>query len=446
MFSLKKLFIISVLTMAGQAWCGPVSTSSDRALTSITKLKNGIPIIARETPGSEIIHLEINFATGTSKLPSNRRALNLLTFDTMPFASKKFPKEKIFALSEKYSFSIECKGGVESSHCQVETIRDYWPQALELLLQVVLQPNFNSDDTALSKKRRIAEFQRETENPEARSNAVVNSIFYDRNHPFRLLPEEGVSQTQSLSSDDLKNYHQTILDASIISIVYAGPKIPKSTLDSLERNLGRIGRIQRQATPVPSPTFDPKNSLAFEHRPIPTAYIRLKFNAPSALSPDAEAADLMFEILSEKLHEEVRTKRSLSYSVHAGSIQYSQGIGMIAVTTSKPRETLESIANVIRKLRDNGVSKDELEEYRNIFTTTYYLTMETHDSLAAALSTSQTYFNNAMRLYEIPAKLNAVTADDIQRVAKATLTNIRGGIVFDKDKFTPQWFDPIRAL
>jgi predicted Zn-dependent peptidase len=92
------------------------------------------------------------------------------------------------------------------------------------------------------------------------------------------------------------------------------------------------------------------------------------------------------------------------------------------------------------------VTQDELNEYRNTFTTSYYLTMETHDSLAGALSTSQAYFNDATRLYEIPAKLSAVTPADIQRVAKSVLTNIRGGVVFDKDKFLTSWFEPIKAL
>lgn len=441
---LLPIMLMLLLTMRAQG--ETISTSGDRALTSITKLTNGVPVIARETPGSDIVHLEINFTTGTSKLPTDRRALNLLAFETMPFATKKFTKEKIFAISEKFSFGVECKGGVENSHCQVETIRDYFPQALELLTQVVLSPSFNLDDTDLAKKHRIADFQHETENPETRVNAVVNSIFYDHDHPFRLLPEDGIRQTQALNSDDLKSYHRTILDASTMSIVYAGPKIQKTTLSSLEKSFGAIGRIQRPAKAIPAPAFDPKNSFAFEHRPIPTAYIRLKFNAPSATSTDAEAADVMFEILSEKLHEEIRTKRSLSYAIHAGSIQYSQGIGMIAASTSKPRETLEVIADVIRKLRDKGVTQDELNEYRNTFTTSYYLTMETHDSLAGALSTSQAYFNDATRLYEIPAKLSAVTPADIQRVAKSVLTNIRGGVVFDKDKFLTSWFEPIKAL
>ena len=300
--------------------------------------------------------------------------------------------------------------------------------------------------STLQKKQRIADFQKEAQNPEAHVNSVVNTIFYDQKHPFRLLPEDGIKQTQSFSAEDLKSYHRKTLDGSNMFIVYAGPKLDSKTLAALDAKFGKLGKIKREATPVPSPVYDKKNSFAFDHRPIPTAYIRITFNAPSAISVDAPASDVMFEILSQLLHEEVRTKRSLSYAVHAGSIQYSQGIGMIAASTSKPRETLEAIASVIRKFRDKGVSAEELKEYQNLFTTEYYLAMETHDHLSAGLASSQAYLGDANRFYELPAKLNAVTPADIQRVANEVLKNFRVGVVYDKDKFMSEWIDPIKAL
>ena len=298
----------------------------------------------------------------------------------------------------------------------------------------------------LAKKQRIANFQQEAQSPESRVNSVVNTIFYDVNHPYRLLPEDGTKQAEALTADSLKSYHLTTLDASTMFVTYAGPKITKKTLDALEAKLGKLGKIQRHLKPIPAPAFDAANTLAFEHREIPTAYIRMKFNAPSATSIDAPAAEVMFEILSEKLHEEVRTKRSLSYSVHASTIQYNQGIGMIAASTSKPRETIETIAAVIRDMRDKVISQEELNEYRNSFTTGYYLTMETQDQLAGALSSSQAYFNDATRIYDLPAKLESVTPADIQRLAKETLKNFRVGVVYDKDKFMNAWMAPLKVF
>ena len=92
------------------------------------------------------------------------------------------------------------------------------------------------------------------------------------------------------------------------------------------------------------------------------------------------------------------------------------------------------------------MTQDELNEYRNVFTTGYYLTLETHDQLASALGGYQVYFNNATMLYDLPKKLDAVTPADIQRVAKEILKNFRVGIVYDRDKFKSEWLAPIKAL
>jgi zinc protease len=436
------VFLLSAFPSAADT----ISTTRDLNLTKSSTLKNGLPIIARETSGSEIVHIEIGFRTGTSTQTPARRAINLLTFETMAFATKKYSKQQIFSLTEKYSIAIACKGGVETSICEIETVKDYLPQGLDLLLSVVTEPLLADEDVALAKKRQIAEFQSDAQDPESHVNTVVNSIFYDQNHPFRLLPEDGIKQVETITADDMRSYQRTTLDSSIMYVVYAGPKMESSTLSKLESHLGKIGKIERKLPPVPAPIFDPNNASAFDHRPIPTAYIRMKFNAPSVHSPDAQVASVLFEILGEKLHEEVRTKQSLSYSIHAATAQFSQGLGIIVASTSKPKETLAAIATVVREFRDKGVTQDELNEYRNVFTTGYYLTLETHDQLASALGGYQLYFNNAAMLYDLPKKLDAVTPADIQRVAKEILKNFRVGIVYDRDKFKSEWLAPIKAL
>jgi predicted Zn-dependent peptidase len=123
-----------------------------------------------------------------------------------------------------------------------------------------------------------------------------------------------------------------------------------------------------------------------------------------------------------------------------------QGIGVISASTSKPKETIETISTVVKELRDKKLSPDELREYKNVFTTSYYLTMETHEQLSAALSATQAYLGDASMLYELPSRIDAVTPDDIQRVARDVLKNFRVGIVYDKAKFDEQWVNPLRSI
>jgi predicted Zn-dependent peptidase len=229
-------------------------------------------------------------------------------------------------------------------------------------------------------------------------------------------------------------------------MTYAGPKLPNNIRATLQRKFSKISKRDRPKKIVVAPAFDPSKRLAFEHREIPTAYIKLKFNAPSITAKDAPAADLMFEILSERLQEEIRTKRSLSYAVYAGTIQYNQGIGIISVSTSKPKETIDAIASVVKDFKAKGVTAEELNEQRNVFTTSYFQTLESQNSLAGALSSFQNYFGNARKLYELPSQLAGVTPADVSRIAKEWLKNFRVGVVYDKAKFDSKWLKQLESL
>lgn len=440
----KLLLILKVLIIASATHAA--FALADSNLTSVDKIRNGMALIVKETPGSDIVSLSVTFMTGSADTSFNRRAINQLALESMTYSTKSFSKQKIFALSEKYSIGLACSGGVEISQCAASTISDYLPQAIDLLAAVTLEPSFNNDDVKLAKQQRIADFQQQIQNPESHVNNVVNSIFYDQQHPFRLLPEDGVKQTQELNASDLKNYHQSLLDSSKMFITYAGPKLTNAMRSKIENKFKKIPNRKTPDKIVVAPAYDPTKKTAFEHRKIPTAYIRLKFNAPSITAKDAAAADIMFEILSERLQEEIRTKRSLSYAVYAGTIQYSQGIGVISVSTSKPKETIDAMASVIKTFKERGVTQDELNEQRNVFTTSYFLTLESQGSLAGALSSFQNYFGDARELFNLPNRLSAVTPQDVARVGKDTLRNFRVGVVYDKEKFEPKWLKQLENL
>jgi predicted Zn-dependent peptidase len=207
----------------------------------------------------------------------------------------------------------------------------------------------------------------------------------------------------------------------------------------LEKNFGSIATNTWTAIEPKNPIFDVAKSFEFEHRDVPTAYMLAKFPAPGAKDPDVIASALMFEILDQELSEEIRTRRSLSYAVYAGSIRHTLGIGTVGASTSHPKETLEAMVEVIKKLRDKKLTSAKLDEYKNVFATNYFLTQESHESLAGGLATYYFFFKSVDPLYEMPQKLAKVTPEHIQNLANKYLKNMRLGIIYNKDKFDQSW-------
>ena len=423
------------------------SVDRQRALTVVGSLKNGIPFVQRELPGNDIIHVEVSFNRGSADLPPEKKALAAVTLDVMTASTKGFSKEKIFALTEKHSIGLECSGGIEQSHCQVETISSNFDKAMDLLTAVIKDPLFEAEDIELTRQRRTAEFQQDAQNPEQHVNSLVNTLYYPEGHPYRLMPEDAIKQIAAFNRDDLVTFHKSLLNAAVMQIVYVGPKMSAVQKSRLDKEFSGLPKKDIPARAIPTPPYNKKaNHIVFEHRDIPTAYIRAKFNAPGVRDSDAAIATVLFEILGERLHEEVRTKRSLSYAVGAVTVQYTNGIGIVMASTSKPQETIVTMADVLRDIKEKPISDEQLAEYKNVFATHYYLTLESHDQLASALSTNLTYFGDARKLYDLPAKLSLVTSADIQRVARDLLQKMNVAVIYDKDKFQTEWTAPLTAL
>jgi predicted Zn-dependent peptidase len=444
-----KHTICGLLTwvVSAGAYATPLVTDAQiktqKDLTKVEKLTNGIPVIFRSEPSSDILQVVVSFRGGIRNLPAGSKSLSQLLFAVMPDASKSFSKEKVFAATEKYALQLGCAGGIEAANCEIGTLSEHWPEVLPMFKDLILNPALNAADVKLDANRAIADLQSNMEDPGRYSNEVVNRVFYPTGHPYRQMTDDAMKELSSITPDQLRKYHESILNASSMHITVVGSYPQDKMLKELNEAFGSISSRSWTPTPVPAPPFDPKQTLAFEHREIPTAYIKIKFNALPANDPDEIEGNLMIKIFDEELSEEIRTRRSLSYAVYSFMIQYTEGIGVISASTSKPMETLAAIGEVIEKMKKQKMDNKTLEEHKTVYATNYYLTQETHSALASALAGIYLLKGDINPLYDMPRRLEKITAADVQRLAQRMLTNLRVGVVFNQNKFENAWAEAL---
>jgi len=413
--------------------------SQQKKLTKMFRLHNHIPVIYRQVPGSDILNIQVTFKTGMRDLKPGAKNVNQLLFDVMPLAASDFPKEKVYRLTEKYALGLDCSGGVEVSSCSLNTINDYWEQGVELFAAIIKSPSLTDDDIGIKREQLLADIKGQAQDPGALANDVVNRIFYPSDHPYFQPFAASISEIPKISRGQLTDLHKQILNSQVMVISVATSLDADALVKSLNKYFSSIPNADLKRDPVPAPLFKKEWTVNFEEQKIPSAYIQMKFNAKSAADKDVVAAKLLFNLLDEELGDEVRTKRSLSYSVYSYTIQYDAGIGVIGASTSKPKETLEAISDVIKRLKTRDYSRKELEEYKTTYATNYYLTQEEHASLSSALANSYIYYGTTDVLYEFPAKLDKVTPRDIKNLANELLNNFRVGVVYDRKKFEDSW-------
>ena len=437
--------LLSIIPLTASLARGSAKLVSDetireqKRLTKSYKLKNGIPVIYRQIPNSDILEVIVNFGFGMKDLPSGKKNQPQLLFGTMPMAAKGFAKEKVFGLTEKYALQLGCSSGIEQGNCELGTLNEHWPKVLPLFASIINNPSLNKEDLKLTADRIVASVKANKQDPGRYVNDVVNRVYYGENHPYANPPEDTMKEIPAISAEELRNLHRTVLDASHMSIVVAGSYPAKKMLRDLNRYFGALKSLGGPRVAVQKPTYNAKKNIAFENRDIPTAYIRAKFNTVDINDDDEVAVNMLIKILDEELGEEIRTRRSLSYAVYSFVIQYSVGIGLISVSTSKPKETLEALTVVLDRLKTKKLTEQELEEYRNLYATRYFLTQESHSSLASAISSTHFYRKSVDPLYDMPRLLDRITPEQIQKLAKKLLVNMSLGVVYAKDRFQMKW-------
>ena len=124
---------------------------------------------------------------------------------------------------------------------------------------------------------------------------------------------------------------------------------------------------------------------------------------------------------SSRLMEEVREKRGLAYSVHSNLYPYEHGaifVGSVATKNEEVGQSLEVIESELRRIAEQGPTAEELANAKSYLTGAYALRFKSSSSIASQLLAIQIedlgidYVNRRNRLVE------AVTLDDIKRVAK----------------------------
>jgi predicted Zn-dependent peptidase len=149
---------------------------------------------------------------------------------------------------------------------------------------------------------------------------------------------------------------------------------------------------------------------------------------------------LLFDVLAEEMHTEIRTKRGLSYAAHAVTSQISIGHGVLAVSTPKPKEVIPVILSILKKLQTKLIPQSQLNEYKKGFATGYLASGETHSSLAGSILGSWYYFGSAVSGYDFPTYLDKVTNKEIKKLANAYFKDMKIGFIGPNSQFDESWF------
>jgi predicted Zn-dependent peptidase len=176
---------------------------------------------------------------------------------------------------------------------------------------------------------------------------------------------------------------------------------------------------------VPPPRIAPSGALRVAHRDLAQGNICLGMPGVSRTDPDRYALDLLGAILgdgmSSRLFLELRERRSLAYDVSTFASMYAD-CGVVGIHAGfdpdRAEEVLRAILEQLERVSQEPVSPAELERARAYTRGRLELRMEETGPVASWLGTSEILLPRILSVAEVVERLDAVTADDVLRVAR----------------------------
>jgi zinc protease len=170
---------------------------------------------------------------------------------------------------------------------------------------------------------------------------------------------------------------------------------------------------------------------------VPQTTILLGLPGITRDDPDYQAAYVMNHILgggsfTSWMYEEVREKRGLSYGASTSLSPYQHTgllIGSASTKADRADETVKVMLDQFQRMASQGPTEDELKSAKQFITGSYPLRFDSSGKIARQLVALQNAELGIDYFDRRNSEIEAVTLEDVQRVAKRLLAEKKPTIV-----------------
>ncbi len=417
----------------------PPSSDGDVTVASI----QGMQVLIKRIPGGELVSGQLNILGGVRNWGKADAGVEQLALAVSASGGTETSDKDAFTHRLATLGSIIGAGaGNDYSSFRAKSLRESWDATFELMVDAFLHPVLPPSEIELQRQQQLSALRHEQEDPDGQLSLIAYEKLF-RGHPYENRSIGTLQTVANLTREQLGSHLGKLRQTSRLVLVVVGDVEPDHILSRARDLLGKLPRGDYQQTPMPPIRFD-SPSVTTVQKPLPTNYILSSFPAPGWTDADFAAGMVAMTVLGWREWIEVRTKRNLSYAPHAGmSTTAELARGTLYVTAVDPTTTMQVMLGEVRHLKQEPVPKPELEGDVSTFITGFMTSNETTDGQAASLSRAQILGRDWRLIRLLPARLRAVTSEQIEAFARKYIVNLQTVVLGDPGKIDPALFSAL---
>ncbi len=334
--------------------------------------------------------------------------------------------------AEEVSEEIESVGGAFSEFCgnntfgvSLEFLPDDFDIALDLLDQAVCHPVFQEDTFRREKAAQLSSLKEELDEILFYGMKRLRERFFG-DHPL-CIEESGTTETiPAIGLGDLvAQYRRLVVPANLVLSV-AGDLADSKVVDELRAFLKSLpsAPFERGASEFGGPPEPGGFSESLRRQQAVVLQGFPDCGVADETFPAGEVLDELFSGMSSRLFERVREELGLAYYVGSGRVSgIHEGMFFLYAGThpEKAGEVTREMDAEIRRVREGGVTPEELERCRVRIKARKRMSLQTNSTRAMIAGLNATYGLPVNHWLQQDAKIDAVTLENLQAFAKRHL-------------------------
>ncbi|CAN5515919.1 pitrilysin family protein [soil metagenome] len=313
--------------------------------------------------------------------------------------------------------------GEEYTVLYARFLPEHLERALDIMSDMVLRPTLA--DLECEREVIVEEIKMYEDRPDQMADEYLSSLLFHDDTLGR--PIIGSAETvRGVDHDTLKHFHHDTYNASNVFIVGAG-KLDQDEFEKMVEekflDLPEGDAFERKAEPG-----TPESRFFYKFKETEQYHVSMGSLGIPANSEDRYAMAALNNVLgggmSSRLFQEVREKRGLAYAVYSYHQGYSDTGAIktyVGSTTGNVEEAVKVITEQFGKVQDELVTDEELERTKQQLKSSTLLALESTAARMTRIGRSVITGADLLSPEEISERIEAVTADDIQNLAKKHL-------------------------
>jgi zinc protease len=438
---LKKSFSLLIVAVLLGVFQLAGTSSAAEPIGKRLVLKNGMILLLSEKHGIPMVTVNMAIKAGGILAPSDKPGLASVTASLLTEGTARRSARQISNEIDFIGGSLSTGGGGDYASASLRVLKKDIRTGLDLLSDVLMHPAFDQKEIDRKVKAMLAEIQRQKEEPGVVAGEAFEKEVYG-DYPYGRTNDEVAAYLPKMTRQELVDFYASHYGPNGVIIAVVGDVTEKEIVPLLNEYFKGWKQVGKSMPPAPRFPDINKVSVKKIDKNITQANIDMGHIGISRENHDYYAVSLMNYILggggfSSRLMDNIRDNKGLAYDVHSGfSAQKEAGIFTVSIQTKNEsaNEVIEETLKEIRRIQNELVTEKELSDAKAYLTGSFPLRMDTSSKIASMLSSIEIYNLGLDYPQKYPAIINAVTREDIRRVARKYLNPDKTVIVVVADQ------------